>query len=205
MAGNRSAVKQHPLTEKPGRGRAAAILTPHELGPVRHTSPHPAAQHHRLVSGGLQQLGEQRDVRVPRPEHDTAPPARTPKVGSPAAVRGTGAARGARVRVAAVDEVGCWPGLNPRRRGRHQPSHRDTDLRRGHPPREPFHLARGQPVQRRQVGPLVGVRLQGRQIEEHRRSVPARSALQRRRDQVPDPTRRRKHVLGREQPVLARG
>lgn len=59
-----------------------------------------------------------------------------------------------------------------------------------------------QPVQRGQICPLILVGFQRGQVQEHRCTVAMALAVQRGSDQVPD-SRRRQHILGGEQPVVA--
>jgi hypothetical protein len=51
-----------------------------------------------------------------------------------------------------------------------------------------FRVAWGEPVEDRQEGPLILVWLQGRQVEEERKAVFAAPTLQRRGDQVAEPS-----------------
>ncbi|MEV0129021.1 hypothetical protein AB0H83_11255 [Dactylosporangium sp. NPDC050688] len=68
-------------------------------------------------------------------------------------------------------------------------------------PGDPGRVARAEPVEGRQVRPLILVRLQRRQVQERRQPVPAAPALQRRGDQIPEAALWQ-HVLVREQPVV---
>jgi len=58
-------------------------------------------------------------------------------------------------------------------------------------------------LERVQERPLVRPRLERRRIEEDARAGGAAAALQRQRDQVPEPLRRQE-VLAREEPVVTR-
>ena len=62
-------------------------------------------------------------------------------------------------------------------------------------------FVRGHPAEGGQVGPLVLVRLEGFQVQEHGRAVVPGRPEQRRGDQVADPADR-EQVLGGEQPVV---
>ena len=70
------------------------------------------------------------------------------------------------------------------------------------PLRQPGDLFGGEPPEAGQVGPLVLVRLQGGQVQEHRGPAARGTALQRRGDQIAKPTDLQ-NVLGGEEPVVA--
>ena len=94
---------------------------------------------------------------------------------------------------------GLWTGL--RSGCGPQASHRGADANRPDAVGEPLDLTRREPMQGRQVRPLVRERLERAQVEKQRRAVLAGTAVQRRSDEVADPGCGQ-DVLRGEEPVV---